>query len=197
MPTSDAVPVIIGAAIGAGGAVIAQVVSSLFTARRERGQFDWEKKRQEREWEMRKEERFLRLKQEAYSDIMLMANTFLTYIYYAVDYAHSEPDEPRPAVPNLQEMLRLRSNIEIIAPKEVSEPVRTAVVKLIETKDVSDSPHLSLERIAKEANEAESKWREAYRAMRADLYGGEEHFNKTEAKELDLRSTRNHPNTDA
>jgi hypothetical protein len=126
---------------------------------------------------MRKEERFLRLKQETYSDIMLMANTFLTYIYYAVDYAHSEPDEPKPTVPNLQEMLRLRSSIEIIAPKEVSDPVRTAVVKLIEAKDVSDSSHLSLERITKEAAEAESKWREAYRAMRADLHGGEERFN--------------------
>jgi hypothetical protein len=186
MTTSDTIPVIIGAAIGAGGAVIAQVVSSLFTARRERGQLDWERNRQEHEWKMRKEERFLILKQEAYGSVMLMANTFLTYIYYAIDYARSEPVEPRPTLPNLQEMLRHRSNIEIIAPKVVSDPVRIAVIKLIEVKGVSDSPQLSRERIKKEADEAESKWREAYRAMRADLHGGDERFSQAGAKELDL-----------
>ncbi len=193
MATSDAVPVIIGAAIGAAGAVIAQIISALFTAKREHSQLDWERKRQEREWEMRKEERFLSPKQEAYSSIMLVANTYLTYIHYAVDYAHSEPDEPRPTVPYLQEMLRLRSNIEIIAPKKVSDPVREAVVKLIEAKDVSDSPNLSLERIEEEANEAESKWLEAYHAIRADLHGEEERLPQAETKEQDLPSDEKRP----
>jgi hypothetical protein len=170
MAVSDAVPVIIGAAIGAGGAVIAQVISSAFTAKREHKQLDWETKRQEREWEMRQEERFLKLKQELYSSLTFTANNFLTYIYYAVDFANSDPPEPRPSLPDLREMLRIRSNVEIIAHEEVQRPVREALVKLIEARDASDSPSLSRERIKKEAEEAESKWMKAYRAMRVDLH---------------------------
>jgi hypothetical protein len=97
MAASDAVPVIIGAGIGAGGAVIAQIISSVFNAKRERRQLDWETKRQERAWKMQQEERFLKLKQELYATVALTANNFLAYIYYPIDYPNSDPPEPGPA----------------------------------------------------------------------------------------------------
>ena len=171
MAASDAVPVIIGAGIGAGGAVIAQIISSVFNAKRERRQLDWETKRQERAWEMQQEERFLKLKQELYATVALTANNFLAYIYYPIDYPNSDPPEPRPSLPDLKEMLRIRSNVEIIAPKEVSEPIRAAFIKFDDAKEASNSPHPSRERMKREAEEAVSKWMEAYRAIRADLHG--------------------------
>ena len=50
---------IIGAAIGAGGAITAQITTAIATARRERSRLAWEKERQDREWKLREEERWL------------------------------------------------------------------------------------------------------------------------------------------
>jgi hypothetical protein len=51
-------PVLVGAAIGAGGAVVAQVTSAVFTARRETARLEWEKGKHERELKLRESERF-------------------------------------------------------------------------------------------------------------------------------------------
>jgi hypothetical protein len=56
---SEAAPVIFGALIGAGGAIVAQIATTIATARCDRSRLDWEKERQNREWDMREEERFL------------------------------------------------------------------------------------------------------------------------------------------
>lgn len=67
---SDVAPVLIGAAIGAAGAITAQFTAASYTGRRERARLEWEKKRQERDWKMRQDERFLNLKRELYSEFL-------------------------------------------------------------------------------------------------------------------------------
>jgi hypothetical protein len=64
----------VGAAIGAGGAVPAQIVASIFTARRETDRLKWDKQRQDTEWELQKDERFLALKQDLYANFAAVAS---------------------------------------------------------------------------------------------------------------------------
>lgn len=63
------IPVISGA-VGAGGAVIAQVVSAIFTARRESKKLRWDKTVLEREWKHRTLERFDEVKTKVYAEFL-------------------------------------------------------------------------------------------------------------------------------
>ena len=67
MSTPNALPILIGAAIGAGGAIISQVIAAIFTARREGARLMWEKAKQEHDWKLREEDRLLVAKQTLYS----------------------------------------------------------------------------------------------------------------------------------
>lgn len=67
MITPTTLPVLIAAGIGAGGAVIAQVIAALFTARRETARLAWEKSKQEQDSKHRESDRLLAAKQALYS----------------------------------------------------------------------------------------------------------------------------------
>jgi hypothetical protein len=182
MSASDTVPVIVGAAIGAGGAVIAQVTSAVFTARRETARLIWEKERQAREWKMREDERFLHLKQELYASYAVLAHRFWITAENLVDY-HDEkqPESQKPEMPDWNELERLESTVRLLAPKEVSEAVADNYSKVLEAVECADNLYKEKSTKAKMqyANRALDAWWVMYRAMRADLHGPQGRSNQT------------------
>lgn len=174
-PASDAVPVVIGAAIGAGGAVIAQVASAVFTARRESTRLKWEQQRQAREWKLREAERFIDTKRELYSNFLGQADRFLQY---TLTLLMRRPEEnpflgPDPQLPDIDSFYRVQSNIDLIAPAEVSTAVSDALVALVSSAWSVKSTHLSEDRIYRNADKAKKALAKARDAMRADLQGHE------------------------
>lgn len=105
MAASDAVPIIFGAAIGAGGAVAAQITASIFTSRSERT-------RQQREREIRKNERLFALKQETYGSFTFLAHLFLNHQEHAT-LSHE------PELSDLNELSKLVGLMQLYAPEEV------------------------------------------------------------------------------
>lgn len=178
MAASDAVPVIIGAAIGAGGAVLAQITAQVFSGRRDARRLQWEQDRQEREWDDHRGERFLDLKRELYSDYLAHAEEFMSFI---------SPDDnplgfPEREHPDAGELHRIRVNIGLIAPQDVSKQANAATFLLLSaTRYVTPTGAGADEearahyysRFAGGARDALAKTR---RAMRADLRGEAEGY---------------------
>ena len=165
---SDTVPVIVGAAIGAGGAIIGQITASMFTARRERARLAWEQERQQRDWDIRDTERFFGLRHELYA------------AYYggcqAIDYVYQEdnPESPPPfgrpiAQPDGEELDRLRSSIALVAPHDVSRRVDEAYRRVSDAVFFGMYPTAATDRERREAiGEAGVAVDAAFQAMRAD-----------------------------
>jgi hypothetical protein len=185
MAASDAAPLLLGAAaIGAGGAVLAQVVTSAFTGRREARRLEWERGRQDREWEIRRAERFLDLKRELYSDYLAHADEWVSFIIWAED-----PSElPQPERPDPGKLHRDRANIRLVAPRDVYVEADTAALGLIgaawelstvgRPTDPSGGidPIGDMRRARAQAAEARQALTKARRAMRADLRGEKEGY---------------------
>ena len=174
MAASEVAPVVIGAAIGAGGAVLAQVVTSVFTGRRETQRLEWERGRQDREWEIRRAERFLDLKRELYSDFLAQAGEFVSFITRAED----PPGSPQPELPSPGKLHQLRANIRLIAPQDVYVKADVAALALIGAAWALTPTGAStdLEEARKEAASAQQALTGARRAMRHDLRGEEEGY---------------------
>ncbi len=189
MAASDAVPVIVGAAIGAGGAVIAQITSAVFTSRRERRQLDWNKERQAREWKMREDERFLSLKQELYTSYSVLANQFWATADSLTSYDGKDESE-KPKIPDWDELERLERNIQLIAPEEVSGPTTDCFAKLLEAVESGENKYKDKSQATKQkaAHKALEAWWIMNRAMRADLHGPQGHFTKKPSTNVDLPS---------
>jgi hypothetical protein len=171
---STAVVAIIAAAIGAGGAVAAQITTAIATAKRERSRLEWEKDRQDREWKVREEERFLAVKQDLYTSYGVAANEFLSYINGVLGI-NEVPGKPT-VEPDLESFKRIKSNIELMAPEEVSRPVNFCyihIVNAIWTINLSDRTN---DMIKKDLDMAVAAWWDAYYAMRRDLHGQKKRF---------------------
>lgn len=141
MPASDAIPVIVGAAIGAGGAVIAQVTSAIFTARRETARLEWEKRRQERDWQMHEDERFMHLKQELYTSYSVLADQFWVTAEKLIEYTEGRAESEKPKIPDWDELDKLGWGIQLIAPKEVSDATMKCSLKLLEAVESADNKY--------------------------------------------------------
>ena len=180
MAASDAVPVIIGAAIGAGGAVIAQVTSAVFTARREAARLKWEKERQGREWKLREAERFMSIKQELYSRYISILYRPITDTMALTrsEYA-TQPDWPKLVpkyVGSLQEEIdNLRWNIRLLGSPVVAERVEFSNAALLVATSTAGRPdEHTIEERHEFADQALRAWQQVRDAMRADLRGDEE-----------------------
>jgi hypothetical protein len=180
MATSDAVPVIVGAAIGAGGAVFAQITASIFTARRESARLEWEQERQNRDWKMRESDRFMIHKQELYSRYLsityrpVMDTMELTRREYA-----DQPDWhrliPEYVGPLQEEIDSLRWNIRLLGGPTVFERVEFSNASLLIAISEAGRPDRhTIERRHEFADNALRAWQQVSDAMRADLRGDEE-----------------------
>ena len=167
MAISDTVAVLIGAVIGAGGAVLAQITASIFSGRHDTKRLEWEQAKEAREWDRRRAERFLDLKRELYSDFGAQASRWSSFISRAQDL-------PRPELPEVEKLHRVMSNIELIAPPAVNVRVRMAGVELIGAVFGTFASDMTPEQIKEEGSKASSSLARAKSAMRTDLRGDEE-----------------------
>lgn len=187
MSASEAGPVIVGAAIGAGGAVIAQVTSAVFTARRETARLQWEKQRQVREWKMREAERFMTSKQELYSRYLAVTyKPIMTLVLLTKREYNESPDWEKLLPPYTDEFEAelnvLRSNMKLLAPPVVHERLEYAhgiMVAAMLKIAINDS---SLEWRHTVADDALRAWQQLSNVMHVDLRGDEESLQGIAAK---------------
>ena len=166
---SDTVPVIVGAAIGAGGAIIGQIAASMFTARRERARLAWEQERQQRDWDIRDTERFFGLRHELYAAYYGACRQAIDYVYQE-DNPELPPPFGRPiAQPDGEELDRLRSSIALVAPHDVSRRVDEAYRRVSDAVFLGMYPAAATDRERLEAIGAAGVAVDAaFQAMRAD-----------------------------
>ena len=166
---SDTVPVIVGAAIGAGGAIIGQITASMFTARRERARLAWEQERQQRDWDIRETERFFGLRHELYAAYYGVCRQAIDYVYQE-DNPESPPPFGKPiAQPDGEELDRLRSSIALVAPHDVSRRVDEAYGRVSDAVFLGMNPAAATDRERLEAIGAAGVAVDAaFQAMRAD-----------------------------
>jgi hypothetical protein len=164
MSTSDAVPVVIGAVIGASGAVLAQASSAVFTARRESARLKWEQQRQDRDWKIREEERFLSHRQELYSRYLQLAHDFLNYIDDAIRTPGQLPERPDQA-----ELTRLRWSVALVTDESVADAAGAVVSDILLAMFMTHAnKQKDRERYAERAREGFFR---VFSAMHKDLYG--------------------------
>ena len=183
MATSDAGAIILGAVIGAGSALITQVIAIIAEARRERKRVKHEQERFNRELELRKDERFLDIRQDLFSRLSLLASDLMTYIYYPIKSVASPDRQPAPP-PDLEEIGRVQSNIMMIVDPERNREISLAIIKLLDASNTAYKDGVSVEDKKREADDACADWWIAQARMRLDLSGGKEYF--TQAKDIVL-----------
>ena len=176
---TDALPVIIGAAIGAGGAVIAQVTSAVFTARRETERLKWERERQARDWKLRKSERFMSLKQELYSRYLSITYKPIMALSLLTNREYNDKPDWQKTLPRFKgsfeaDLNALRSNIRLLAPPKVADRVEYAHALMLVAMLKAAINDSSLEWRHKLADDSLRAWQQLSDLMRADLRGDEE-----------------------
>lgn len=182
---STAVVAIIAAAIGASGAVTAQITTAIATAKRERSRLEWEKERQDREWKIHEEERWLAEKQQLYATFGASVNEFLSYINARV-YKTGHDIIPLPEQPDFEELNRIRSNIDLMAPEEVSRLAGQCAISLMAAVYKLNANEVPSDEIKDHAVKAISPWWDVYYAMRRDLHGERKRFKLPDSKTTEV-----------
>lgn len=177
MATYEAGPLIAAAAIGAGGAVAAQIISSVVTGRRDTKRFDWERQRQERDWKIHESDRFMTHKQELYSRYLsitydpIMDTVQLTRQEYA-DGPDWHQLVPEYVGPLQTEIDKLRWDIRLVGSPTVAERVEFSNASLLIAISEAGWPSRhTIERRHEFADNALRAWQQVSDAMRADLRG--------------------------
>jgi hypothetical protein len=165
VPPSDTPGLIIAGVIGAGAAIVAQVISSVTTGMRDTKRFDWEKQERERDRALQERERFLDLKRELYSNFAYQVGNLLGYAH-----ARNNPGWPGPKSVNLEELRRLQWNIDIIATKELGKSVGESITALLAAVGMAPSGEAPRADVVQAEQDAERQWFETYAMMRADLF---------------------------
>jgi hypothetical protein len=180
MAASDAGAIVLGAAIGAGSAIVTQVIALIAESKRERKRVQREQERFDRELELRRDERFLDIKQDLYSRLGLLASELINYTYYPID-SLAMPQLEAVSLPDLQEMKRLQSNIDMIVDKNRSRDINLAIIKLIGASATTHRDDVPQGDKTREADAARARWWSAQAGMRRDLSGDKEYFKRSKA----------------
>jgi hypothetical protein len=167
---SDTAGLIIAGIIGAGGAVVTQIIASVVSGKRDAKRFGWERWKQEREWEIQASERFLNLKQQLYSDFIRVVDQYIFAVIRVINNPDSHEAEltrlPRP-----RELQQIHANIELIASAGVQEVVSdcyTAILQVaVHLKDMG-------EEIGPLADEAQQARADVLPVLKRDLRGERE-----------------------
>jgi hypothetical protein len=172
MTAPEAVPIIVGAAIGAGGAVAAQITVSIFAGRRETKRLNWERERQDLDWQIREAERFLSVRQDLYGQYVDLANRFLSHARQ-VNRDEEGRDPKEVEWPDVRELRRLRWTIELLGSPLVQDRVGESYTALLTAVDAAER-RMPDETREETMGQAQDAWRAVTRAMRADLHGDQE-----------------------
>jgi len=164
MAASDTAGLVIAGIIGAGGAIITQIVGSVVGGRREKTRLSWEREQEDRAWERRKAERFLDLKRELYSEFGALSGEWAHFLGPKLEGRLPEHLNEAP-------LQRVMANIDLIAPREVSMKVGLAGSQLFGAVHEVFSVHSTRQDVANHSADARLSWVAASKAMRADLQG--------------------------
>lgn len=181
---STATVAIIAAAIGAGGAWIAQITAAIATAKREHTRLEWEKERQGREWKIRDEERWLSEKRELYASFGAAVDEFLLYINAHLD-RDDAPDLSRLELPDTGALRRIKSNIELMAPEEVYRSVNFCVVNIMTAIWYVEDDNILANYLKQYSERASKSRRDVRQVMRRDLHGDRQRLNLPVPKSTD------------
>ncbi|MHA6628351.1 hypothetical protein ACU61A_23180 [Pseudonocardia sichuanensis] len=177
MITPTTLPILIGAAIGAGGAIFAQVIAALFTARREAARLAWDKSKQDRDWKLRDADRLLAAKQTLYSRyISLLYRPVMDTVQLTRKEYATTPNwhdlVPAYVGPLADEIDDLRWNIRLVGSPVVAERVEYSNAALLVAVSEAGRPdRSSLDKRHELAARALTAWRQVSEAMRADIRG--------------------------
>lgn len=165
--------VLLAALTGAGGAIFAQVVASVFASRRDGKRLEWEVATHEREWDRQQTERFRDIKRGLYSrflgltyDAITNTSTKLneerrTKKYQSLDTNYSEHED---------ELNDLRWNIKLVAPVEVFTSIELVNTLAILSQTVFYRPDkFSAKHRRRVATDALAEWQDLSHLMRVDL----------------------------
>jgi hypothetical protein len=163
-----------GAAIGAGGAVIAQALASAFNGRQEARRLAWDQAKQQREEMTRRIELFLDAKRSLYGNFLAIASEAIAYLTEKISAKESGSSLE---MPNLKRFGQVQEEIELLADPIVSNPVKRAgyCLALLMRNLEPDSPIIYVyEEIGEEEfdntyDEAMDNLSKAQAAMKADL----------------------------
>ncbi|GAA4695647.1 hypothetical protein APR04_002586 [Promicromonospora umidemergens] len=165
------------AALGAGGAILAQAVAEFFSARRDRRRLEWEKTQRAEDVRLTQTARFEQSKLDAYRRYLNLLYPSISTLQHMVEY----PDEPVPSrlrrydQPFREEVESLRWEVSLLGDHRVTSAVEAShallLVALIQFVSPDDWPHEKRVRTAKDALRA---WQHTSHVMRADLKGDQE-----------------------
>jgi hypothetical protein len=195
MITPTTLPILIAAAIGAGGAVIAQVIAAFFTARREAARLVWEESKQEHDWRLRETDRLLAAKQTLYSRyISLLYRPVMDTVQLMRKEYVNEPDWhnliPAYSGSLAEEIDDLRWNVRLVGSPIVAEHVEFSNATLLVAVSEAGRPdRSSLEKRREFAGQALDAWRQVSEAMRADLRGDDAALERLHKKAVARRGT--------
>ncbi|MET3974050.1 hypothetical protein [Cellulosimicrobium sp. 4261] len=173
--TSDSWLPVAAAALGASGAIAAQVVAATFTARREARRLRWDQERHEEESRRARAQQFAADKRELYGRYLRLS---YPQIAAAIEYTRSDPPpegvflRARRFVDIEPELEQLRWDISLLgAPRVIQAVELSHALLVIVMLQIAAQEEWPREKRHATAREALSRWGEARRAMRADLAG--------------------------
>jgi hypothetical protein len=165
----------VAAALGAGGAIAAQVVAAAFTARRETRRLRWDQDRHKEESRRARAQQFAADKRELYGRYLR-----LSYPQIAAALEYTRSDSPREGLfqrarqfgdiePELEQ---LRWDISLLGGPRVTQMVELShALLVIVMLQIAAHEEWPREKRHATAKEALSRWQETRAAMRADLAG--------------------------
>lgn len=164
---------LMAAAMGAGGAVLAQIIGSAFTARRESKRLEWEKSAKQQEWGHERAQRFLDQKRDLYGQYL-----GLTY-KLGNDVSPKLEEEERTGQyrtlnasfsDHVDDLDALRWTLNLIAPAQVRGSIELTYVHVVLAHLVYYRPDkYSKQHRKRTATSAMSAWHDMHSLMRADL----------------------------
>lgn len=164
---------VMAAAMGAGGAVLAQLIGSAFTARRESKRLEWEKSAKQQEWSQQQAQRFLDQKRDLYGQYLGLTYKLgkdvspkleeegRTGRYQALNVSFSD---------HADDLDAFRWTLNLIAPVQVRESIELTYVHVVLAHLVYYRPDkYSRQHRERTAASAMSAWHDMHSLMRADL----------------------------
>jgi hypothetical protein len=175
--TGELVLALVSAAVGATGAITAQVVGEIFNGRRERRRLNWENKRHTEDSTFARAQRFEDAKRELYSEYLRVTYPSITAAQrFAEGQTYPEVVRKiRSFDPEFESQLEsLRWEISLIGDRRAAGAVELSYVYLVLVLlQVALDDEWTPEHRQKTAHQAFSAWMTARDAMRADLAGDE------------------------
>lgn len=164
---------VMAAAMGAGGAVLAQLIGSVFTARRESKRLEWEKSAKQQEWDHQQGQRFLDQKRDLYGQYLgltyklgndlspKLEEESRTGQYQTLSASFSE---------HADDLDALRWTLNLIAPAQVRGSIELTYVHVVLAHLVYYRPDkYSSQHRKRTAASAMRAWHDMHSLMRADL----------------------------